>query len=897
MSKYDVAQWNRATYAASSPLVTQFADAWITAQATSPTTALLNWRLPATDHSRRMLVRSTLGVPPDPISGQGAVILSVDATNLADPNFYTDSLTDTVSVGSELFYTMFLLVPDVASASGVRWVLAAGTRVQIPISHGTSARLQRALPSAMTASGGAEVGGQVDPGELLTRVLDGLADGLDPVLTDADRLLSAWDARKIPSRLVPSLVATLGLPTEPALGPKPQRALIANGPRIYSNRGTGEGIRLFTAASTGKDTVLIPGRNMLPSVDTSAYENQQTLTATLTAACTGTTMALNSLAGMPTDTTGTNTPVQTFGLVTGPNNLEAVTVTSINGTTLSVARGQQGTAQLGTITANETATYAVTDHRWALAPSYLGTVVNSAVTGFPMPLAISATADVPRQNYCLAITRANATVGVQNAGISYSARRWVQAFRKVGTVGYVTTMTPHTATVGQQVYGILPTSLTFTPQNYRVMGIVDRYTFVVDHPGLGDFVMPVSYTVGAATPYVEVTPCPTTTLSVVGGTSYAYSAFVRAKTTVSASTATITWYDAQGSVISTTTGSGVTDSASAWSRVSVVGVAPANAVLAGCSVLWTAAWANGETHYITQHQFEAGTSASAYDDGGLTRIGLSTQVSADPHAVLRGRTASLLSVYGIDTKIYRPEFLISQMALPTTSSNATLVATKPSWGDIDLRIRVDLTGLGVASQTLLQAQTSTGSVLFSFRVNTNALELYSTAPPIASTAVSPSTYGTFRYAQGAYGEAGSIVTPSVVGGLTVITSAGHGVSAGATAWLRVTRSATTGAINFYKAPSSDTEPSTWTLVSSHAGGAGVLTGATTTMIIGANDGTGITGFVSNALFYSQSALVASFDVNRYNATTNSVSNVGALVGNWLLSTTAPNIAAISTGFA
>lgn len=111
-------------------------------------------------------------------------------------------------------------------------------------------------------------------------------------------------------------------------------------------------------------------------------------------------------------------------------------------------------------------------------------------------------------------------------------------------------------------------------------------------------------------------------IPVVAGTTYTFSAFVRAATTARTVTLAIQWYSKTGVLLSTTTGTGVADATGGWTvRPTATGAAPTNAVYAGVSVAIAAVVA-GEAHYLDALQFEASPTVSVFQEARDLRISL-----------------------------------------------------------------------------------------------------------------------------------------------------------------------------------------------------------------------------------------------------------------------------------
>jgi hypothetical protein len=108
---------------------------------------------------------------------------------------------------------------------------------------------------------------------------------------------------------------------------------------------------------------------------------------------------------------------------------------------------------------------------------------------------------------------------------------------------------------------------------------------------------------------------------VTTGLSYALSFYSRAAAAAKTVTPKINWYNSSGTFLSTATGTGVSDSTSAWVRQTVIAVAPATAAFASVQVRWSAALSNPETHYMDGFLFEQSAAVGTYFDGASTLAG------------------------------------------------------------------------------------------------------------------------------------------------------------------------------------------------------------------------------------------------------------------------------------
>lgn len=111
-------------------------------------------------------------------------------------------------------------------------------------------------------------------------------------------------------------------------------------------------------------------------------------------------------------------------------------------------------------------------------------------------------------------------------------------------------------------------------------------------------------------------------IPVVAGTNYTFSIYTTAGSTGRDITLQINWYDRLGNLLSTSTGSSVTNSTTTWgSRPYVADAAPADARFA-IPAIGIAGTSVGEIHYFDAAQFEVGLSATFFEDARLLDIHL-----------------------------------------------------------------------------------------------------------------------------------------------------------------------------------------------------------------------------------------------------------------------------------
>ena len=115
----------------------------------------------------------------------------------------------------------------------------------------------------------------------------------------------------------------------------------------------------------------------------------------------------------------------------------------------------------------------------------------------------------------------------------------------------------------------------------------------------------------AATFNVRVAPSGTYTdwVPVIETTAYTFTASGRSAVTARAVTLGLAWYNAAGTLISTTTGPSTNDATGSWTTLSLIATAPTTAVYVVPIVTWDTAAAS-EVHYVDELALYPGTAAT-----------------------------------------------------------------------------------------------------------------------------------------------------------------------------------------------------------------------------------------------------------------------------------------------
>lgn len=186
----------------------------------------------------------------------------------------------------------------------------------------------------------------------------------------------------------------------------------------------------------------------------------------------------------------------------------------------------------------------------------------------------------------------------------------------------------------------------------------------------------MSITAAATAGPFTLSPSTSGQFAVNTGQQHQAMASLRANSTGRSWTLGIQWKNSSGAVLSTTTGSAVTDTTTGWTQVTVAGTAPANAVKADLILTGTAI-ANSEVHYVDKVGLFQASSLPAWSRGGLIGIELmSFQRSVDGGttwtAIRNGTNVAVpTNTEQVQVVDYEAPFNSSVLYQATVSANVT----------------------------------------------------------------------------------------------------------------------------------------------------------------------------------------------------------------------------------
>jgi len=198
--------------------------------------------------------------------------------------------------------------------------------------------------------------------------------------------------------------------------------------------------------------------------------------------------------------------------------------------------------------------------------------------------------------------------------------------------------------------------------------------------------------------------------------AYAASAHFFADSATRSVSVNIAWYDASGVLISTSTGTASTDSASAWKRVYVLATSPSNAAFAAVQAQVAGA-SSSEIHYVDGAQLEASWDGpSAWLLGGQT-----------------------VSVAGTDTQIVAERYL-TRAHIDTAFTQTALAAMLHTYQTTDPSGTFAEAGLfdGAVSTAKLDAQANAGDTTLTVQSSSPAVaagtQIFIASQPLAAPA-------------------------------------------------------------------------------------------------------------------------------------------------------------------
>ena len=719
-------------------------------------------------------------------SGSGIVggtkVVSVDTTSVAPLTIITLSDYATIPPGTTLRFAsrgLKLGKPYYYSAfvyTNYSWQ-RVGTAVGVSVNnYKTADVIYDSLPAIYRASvpNSSFVGGGKNLD--LYNLIRPIALQYDYIKTKVDNATNRYDITNVDGKLIPALMDQMGLNYESNMGIQQGRRLATHASYIYLNKGTGQGLKQFISAFSGYDVSIAPIKNLFLTLDCSSFEysdgfwNNSGTYSTISQ----TTSALEG--GSPSPYASISSPFGYPNSQTGYLKMSTVAASGGPYTTYETSYG----SSLDTYTiSNISAAPAVganfitltTDTEHAFIPGQSVIISNMYppyINGIQKIIATPSS-----KTFTFYSSTATASVALRPYGSAVIPTGTITGGTKYATI---TTAAAHYIVPGQSVT-ISNVVITGSPANAYFAGTSTpiNSTYVAAAGTTGSTLVitlptdPTDTTVtGAGSVFVNpgtvnLYDVKNNGIPVTAGTTYMFSAYSWAKTTLRSITLGTRWYDQYETYLSSSSSSS-NNAVGSWNRLSwgSGNVAPDSAAYAVPYISFSTA-ALGEVHYFDALQFEASSSATAY---------------AEPRRIDLYITAPRIN------EVINPGFRAGTTNWAAT--NGTLTTDSSSFN-----VYPSLTSLNkIISINSAKLTTSNAS---------------STLSPSATIAITAgSSYSLSAYVKGDTGNTGGTVTPKIVWNTTSpTTTTGTTVTLSNSSFTRISiegivapAGATTAAITF-----------------------------------------------------------------------------------------------------
>jgi phage tail-like protein len=576
----------------------QFSAAPFTSRSLDYGKMFLQWSVPIGAYTTFRLIRNPVGIPTGP--DDGTVLIETNATAGIPSNFMDTGLKQ----GQFYYYAIFVL----SSAVPVTWVSAGSTTGLVSKPYLYTDNMFYKLPGFYVSSGANGEITSADGNNTLYNFLSIFGFQLDFIRNEYDTLLNVYDPNKVAGGLLPALLHQFGLAAEPELGQKQSRVIARNAVSIHKQRGTSTGIQLLVTSYSGWATTVANGVNLALDNNEGSFEQGLGHWNIRADSPVAATLAYVSGLGWQ-DPTGA---VLSNGYATVTTGATAGTIYATHATDrFSMIPVVVGNIYTGSIYlwANTTARSNQMFIDWydingAFISASTGTAANSVVGAWTTRISVTGTAPTNAQ-----FARLSVAIGATAAG---EVNRLDQFQFEIGS----TTTAPQYA------------------RDQRITLYADRINEIID-PSFEGALTSWSTTNAALTSGSAVAPLfgakegvltasaagnavlTTSQMKVYPNNFYTGSISVWSAATSRSNYVTISWYTAGAVLISTTAFVSTATTVGSWSRISVKGLAPANAATATMALTVVGAAIN-EVHYVDGALFELSPQLNTYFDGSTT---------------------------------------------------------------------------------------------------------------------------------------------------------------------------------------------------------------------------------------------------------------------------------------
>lgn len=571
----------------------------------------LRWIEPSGSWTNLRLLRNPFGFPMTPDDGD----VLVSAVPVDDAAYYLDQ--GQVPNGSGLLpghtYYYSIFVKESVQNTWVKAGEAIGVAVK---DYGTRAQLYDYLPAIFKIKNTFSASDNEDAiNDDLYNFLSIFAIEHDLFKTSAQNVSERYDVLNLDGRLVPAMLNQFGLTYEPFVGLQQARILLRNAIKIYSEKGSIQGLKTYVTAFSGYNCRLNPITNFMLDVNSSSFKETKGFWTSLT---NGTLVQGTLDSESPTiapysePNSPANYPNGSVGFLKVTANSAAdveITCGSDNVRTLGIpVQGGKSYTLSAYSRAKTTGRTIVLDIRWYDKDQILlGTAGEAS--------GINASGTWVRPAYSTSPAPANARFaipyirieGCANAEVHYIDA--VQFENASEPTTFVDARRTDIVLVSNRINLVSNPSFEVNTSGWNCS--TTNATLATSAVGALDF----STTSLTATPTVAGTVTVETTAQItnlVPGSEYALSFYAKRTGAATTATANVSWYTEGGTFISISSGTSTNVEAS-FGRVSIVSTAPTNAKNAIIKLSWSGG--TGNVLFIDAVLFERSAYIASYFDG------------------------------------------------------------------------------------------------------------------------------------------------------------------------------------------------------------------------------------------------------------------------------------------
>jgi hypothetical protein len=228
----------------------------------------LRWTEPSGSWSNLRLLRNPFGFPMTPDDGD----LLVDSLPADDVTFYLDRgqvpTNSGLLPGRTYYYSIF--VKETVQNTWVKAGESIGVSVK---NYGTKEQFYDYLPAIFKIKNTFSASDNDDSiNDDLYNFLSIFAIEHDLFKTSAQNVSERYDILNLDGRLVPPMLNQFGLRYEPYVGLQQARILLRNAIKIYSEKGSIQGLKTYVTAFSGYNCKIDPITNYMQDVNSSSFK-------------------------------------------------------------------------------------------------------------------------------------------------------------------------------------------------------------------------------------------------------------------------------------------------------------------------------------------------------------------------------------------------------------------------------------------------------------------------------------------------------------------------------------------------------------------------------------------------------------------------------------------------